>query len=124
MARVARCCCGSLQAEAVADPVAVVACHCTECQRRTGAAFGVGVYFRKGDVITVGPSTTYVRDGQGGRKFRSHFCPTCGTTVYWFADLRPDFIGVAIGAFTDPSFANAISVGANAALLGCFRSCA
>ena len=105
MTRVARCCCGSLQAEAVADPVFVVACHCIECQRRTGAPFGASAFFQKADVRTNGLSTTYVRDGQEGRKLRFHFCPTCGTTVYWFADLRPDFIGIAVGAFADPSFA-------------------
>jgi hypothetical protein len=33
-----------------------------------------------------------------------HFCPTCGTTVFWEADLRPDHIGVAVGAFHDPNF--------------------
>jgi hypothetical protein len=31
-------------------------------------------------------------------------CPTCGTTVFWEADLRPDSIGVAVGAFGDSSF--------------------
>jgi hypothetical protein len=105
MTRVAQCSCGSLQAEAVADPVLVAACHCTQCQRRTGAAFGVGVFFPKAAVTTAGPSTTYVRGGQDGRKVRFHFCPTCGTTLYWVADHRPDVVGIAIGAFADPSFA-------------------
>jgi len=46
----------------------------------------------------------YFRDGQEGRKVKMHFCPTCGTTVFWEADLRPDHIGVAVGAFHDPNF--------------------
>jgi hypothetical protein len=104
MTSVAHCSCGSLQAEAVADPIFVVACHCIECQRRTGAPFGVSAFFGKADVRTNGLSTIYVRDGQEG-KLRFHFCPTCGTTVYWFADLLPDCIGIAVGAFADPSFA-------------------
>jgi hypothetical protein len=105
MTRVARCCCGSLQAEVVTDPVLVVGCHCIKCQRRTGTPFGVAAFFRRADVSTDGPCITYVRDGQEGRKLRFHFCPTCGTTVYWFADRLPDGIGVAVGAFADPSFA-------------------
>ena len=104
MTKIARCCCGSLRAETAADPIIVSACHCRECQRRTGAPFGVSAYFRKDDVTTAGTSTVYVRDGQEGRKIRAHFCPTCGTTLYWFADLRPDFIGIALGTFADPSF--------------------
>ena len=46
-----------------------------------------------------------MRDGQEGRKLRLHFCPTCGTTLYWFADALPEWIGIAVGTFADPSFA-------------------
>jgi len=104
MNRIAHCCCGSLRAEALAEPVGVLACHCLECQRRSGAPFDVSAYFLKEHVNTEGPSKIYVRDGQEGRKLRLHFCPDCGTTVYWDLDVRPDLIGVALGAFADPSF--------------------
>jgi len=33
-----------------------------------------------------------------------HFCPTCGTNLFWELDRRPDSIGVAVGGFIDPSF--------------------
>jgi hypothetical protein len=102
--RKARCCCGSLCLEASGDPAAVVVCHCSECQRRTGSPFGVGAYFERGQVRIEGPSTVYVRDGQDGRKLRMHFCPTCGTNLFWELDLLPDRIGVAVGGFVDPSF--------------------
>lgn len=104
MTRTARCCCGALQVEAEGDPVAVVACHCRECQRRTGSVFGVGAYYDKEKIRASGPERVYVRGGQEGRKLRMHFCPTCGTTVYWDADLRPNMIGVAVGAFGDTEF--------------------
>jgi hypothetical protein len=104
MNRNARCCCGSLRVETSGEPAAVVACHCGECQRRTGSPFGVGAYFPRANVRTEGPSKVYVRDGQEGRKLRMHFCPTCGTNLYWEADRRPDDIGVAVGAFVDPNF--------------------
>jgi hypothetical protein len=35
-----------LRVEVSADPDAVVACHCGECQRRTGSVFGVGPHVR------------------------------------------------------------------------------
>jgi hypothetical protein len=104
MNRIATCCCGSLRAEALAEPAVVATCHCTECQRRTGAPFGVVAFFQKEQIRTEGPSKLYVRDGQQGRKVWFHFCPDCGTTVYWHADLAPDLIGAAAGAFADPSF--------------------
>jgi hypothetical protein len=109
MSAVAKCSCGSLSAEVAAEPVVVGVCHCTECQRRTGSVFGVGAYFKKENVRTLGPSTSYVRDGQEGRKVRTNFCPTCGSTVFWSLDFFPDFIGVAVGAFADPSFARPVA---------------
>jgi hypothetical protein len=104
MTGTAHCCCGALRVEVSADPDAVAACHCGECQRRTGSVFGVGAIFKRENVRAEGPSKMYVRDGQEGRKVKMHFCPTCGTTVFWEADMRPDHIGVAVGAFHDPNF--------------------
>lgn len=75
MSRIAQCCCGSLRAEALADPVAVLACHCLECQRRTGAPFGVGAYFRREQVRTAGPHKLYIREGQEGRKLQNPLLP-------------------------------------------------
>jgi len=104
MTRTAHCSCGALRVEVSADPDAVGTCHCGECQRRTGSVFGVVAFFKKEHFRAEGPSKLYVRDGQEGRKVRMHFCPTCGTTVFWEADLRPDHIGVAVGAFHDANF--------------------
>lgn len=104
MPRTAHCCCGSLRVETKGEPAIVAACHCLECQRRTGAPYGVGAYFEKTQVRAHGASKIYIRDGQEGRKLRFHFCPDCGTTVYWELDVRPDYIGVAVGTFADPSF--------------------
>jgi hypothetical protein len=67
---------------------------------------GVGVvaFFKLEHVRAEGHSKIYLRDGQEGRKLRMHFCPACGTTVFWEADFRPDHIDVAVGAFHDPNF--------------------
>ena len=104
MPRIAHCSCSSLRVETTGEPLSVVACHCTECQRRTGAPYGVSVYFDKAQVRAEGDNKVFIRDGQEGRKVRIHFCPSCGTSVYWEADRRPGAIGVALGAFADPSF--------------------
>jgi hypothetical protein len=102
--RTARCCCGGLKVVASAEPKFVLACHCVECQRRTGSVFGVSAYFRKADISLSGPSKMYIRDGQDGRKLRIHFCPDCGTSVYWELDILPGHYGVAVGTFADSGF--------------------
>ena len=104
MTRTAYCSCGAVRVEVSGEPDAVVACHCGECQRRTGSVFDVGAYFKKEHVRADGPYNTFVRDAPEGRKVRNHFCPACGTTVFWEADLRPDHVGVAVGAFGDSDF--------------------
>ena len=104
MSRIAHCCCGALRAETVGEAAIIAMCHCTECQRRTGSPFGVGAYFKKDQVQVTGTSTVYVRRSDAGRQLQMHFCPRCGTTVYWELELRPDQYGIPIGAFADPSF--------------------
>jgi hypothetical protein len=87
MTRIAHCCCGSLRAEVTGEPAFVGACHCTECQRRTGSPFGVGTLFPKKQVRAEGPSKAYVRGSDSGRKIETHFCPDCGSSVFWYAEL-------------------------------------
>ncbi|MGE3302965.1 MAG: GFA family protein [Hyphomonadaceae bacterium] len=103
MIRTARCVCGALSVRTEGEPEAVVACHCTECQRRTGSVFGVGAYFAHGQVAISGAASSFLREVEG-RPFRTFFCPTCGTSVYWETAKHPGGVGVAVGAFADPCF--------------------
>ncbi len=79
----------------------VSVCHCLACQRRTGSAFGVQARFAASDVAIEGASQAFVRAGDSGKSITFHFCPSCGSTVYWEV---AGFIAVAVGAFADPSF--------------------
>ena len=102
--REASCSCGNLRIACEGDPKYVLACHCLDCQRRTGSVFGVSAYFRQKQIAASGTDKIFIRDGQDGRKLQIHFCPQCGTSVYWTLDMRPGFVGVAAGAFADPDF--------------------
>jgi hypothetical protein len=104
MKRMARCCCGSLQAEAAGDPMYVIACHCSECRRRTGSVLGVGAYYKKELVQIHGHHKVFVRNAPEGRKVRNHFCPECGTALFWDVDRAPDLLGIAVGGFSDSNF--------------------
>lgn len=103
MIRIAHRCCGSLCASVTAEPALVAACHCTECQGRTGTPFGVSTYIPKQQVRTEGTSKVYLRGSDAGRKIALHFCPNCVSRVFWHAHFRPHLIAIAFGAFADPS---------------------
>jgi hypothetical protein len=93
-----------LSAEAEGEPDAVVVCHCLECQRRTGSVFGAAAFFATEAVRLSGVSEMYERSSDAGRKLTFHFCPRCGTTVWWKTERHPGKIAIAVGAFADPDF--------------------
>lgn len=99
----ARCSCGALRLALPDKPNAVIACHCIECQRRTGAPFGAGAFYPAETVAISGTARQYTRDAASGGKVHSHFCPDCGSSVYWTADNLPAMIGVALGTLDDTS---------------------
>jgi hypothetical protein len=105
MARIAECACGSLKVKVDAEPIIVAACSCTDCQKRTGSVFGVSAYFPKESVqIVSGISKIIVSTRDSGQKGERHFCPECGSSIFWDGEFFPDFRGVAVGCFADPSF--------------------
>ncbi|WP_216361268.1 GFA family protein [Caulobacter mirabilis] len=101
--RTATCSCGALRIACAGEPVRISVCHCLACQRRTGSAFGSAVFFQTADTVVSGESRTWTRVGESGGQAVHHFCPTCGSTVFWRPDFRPDRVGVALGAFADPT---------------------
>lgn len=97
----AACQCGALSVTSENDPDFVALCNCKACQRRTGAPFGVGAYFKSSDLTMTGAVSTWSRSVDG-RGLTNHFCPSCGTNLYWTLDLRPEHTGVAVGSFDTP----------------------
>lgn len=98
----ASCQCGTLTLVASEDPDLCIACNCNACQKRTGSAFATVAYIRKSAVTINGAHDRWARTADSGRDLESHFCPRCGTTLYWTLDFRPDHVGVLIGAFDSP----------------------
>ena len=95
----ASCQCGAVQVSAGADPFLVAACNCTACRKKTGSAFGSGVFFQKQDVRVSGDTWTWKRTSDAGNELTSHFCPSCGTTVFWFNAAAPERMSVSLGCF-------------------------
>jgi hypothetical protein len=100
----ASCCCGQLRVTCRGEPIRVSLCHCFECQKRTGSLFGVTARFTRENVTLEGRDSVYRRKGDSGNWIEFHFCPVCGTSLWWRLELQPDIVAIAVGAFTDPDF--------------------
>jgi hypothetical protein len=88
------------------DPFAVSICHCLACQRRTGSAFGMQAGFRADQVQISGRFDDYARvsDEADRKEHVFHFCPDCGSQVFYTEPSEPDLVVVSTGAFADPTF--------------------
>jgi hypothetical protein len=102
--RRASCSCGQLQLTIEGEPSRIAMCHCLECQRRTGAVISNQARFRLEQVSFAGKTTAWTRTAESGNVMTYHFCPMCGSTLFWENEGFPGHVTVAIGNFADPTF--------------------
>ncbi len=102
--RVATCACGQLSIRCLGEPTKVSLCHCLACQKRTGSTYGVAAFFWRKDVEPQGATQSYTRQSDSGHPITFHFCPDCGSTVFWKPHRKLDAMAVAVGSFADPTF--------------------
>lgn len=103
MVRKATCCCGDCFIEVEGEPAINAICHCRNCKKRTGSAFGWSTYFADTQVRhSAGTVQTYLIEGHNRQ--RRSFCARCGTTLFWTAAAMPGHTGIAGGAFADHPF--------------------
>lgn len=102
---IARCACGQTSISVNAAPVLHGVCHCNNCKQRTGSAFGISAYFDRSAVVHItGETLVYAfHHGAGQHDQERHFCPRCGTTLFWYVSTLPDKIGIAGGCFAPGS---------------------
>jgi hypothetical protein len=102
--RTATCTCGSVSVACEGEPAKVSLCHCLACQKRTGSTYGIGAFFPDAALTLCGETSSYTRPSDSGHAVTFHFCPNCGSTVWWQASRLPGMTAVAVGAFADPQF--------------------
>ena len=71
---------------------------CGRCVSRQPTEFARGF----ATICDVGGQPTTPPTAAAG--FRFHFCPHCGSNLYWEGDRDPAVCGVAVGAFDPASF--------------------
>ena len=86
--------------------MAVSICNCLACQRRTGSAFGMQAGYNAQQVEITGRFNDYSRISEEAdrKEHVFHFCPECGSQVFYTEPTEDDLVVVSAGAFADPSF--------------------
>ena len=96
------CQCGDVRYAITGEPRLTVACHCTDCQRQSGSAFGMTLVVNESDFRLVqGEVKTWSSVSDAGRAKLGAFCPRCGTRVYHKPEWRRNCISVKPGTFDD-----------------------
>ena len=77
------CQCGQIRYEVSGEPIVLYRCHCTECQRQSGSAFGMSMWIKEGEFkITSGSLEKTTRTADSGGKIEAYFCRSCGVRIY------------------------------------------
>jgi hypothetical protein len=77
------CLCGQVTYSCEADPLATAVCHCTECQRQSGAPFSIVVAVPRDTLRVEGDSlSSYTTVGtDSGMEVERRFCGNCGSPI-------------------------------------------
>ena len=80
---IGRCQCKGIVYKITSAPLAVYACHCTECQRQSGSAFSLSLLAEKSAVVVEdGKPAVWERQHESGRVIDCLICATCGTRLF------------------------------------------
>ena len=81
--RTGGCQCGAIRYRLEGDILRLNICHCLDCQKQSGSAFGMSLIVKE-DVfqLTSGTLKTFETTVSSGRTKTCAFCPECGVRIY------------------------------------------
>jgi hypothetical protein len=99
------CQCRALRYEIDAEPLALYACHCTECQKQSASAFALSMLVPRAAVrVTQGEPREWVRRADSGRTMSCMFCAQCGTRVFHLPHSNTQVTVIKPGTLDDTSW--------------------
>lgn len=118
LALIGGCNCGSVRYEIEGLPLAVAACHCTNCRKQSGAAFSVNVIVRASTMTVKGALAQFLdHDTESGAPVSREFCAGCGSPIRSVPTASPKLIAVKAGTLDAPGdFAPAMHIWTRSAL--------
>lgn len=80
----ASCQCGQVTYTLHKAPKAVLACHCTECQKLATSPFSITAVVEKEAIDFSGEMAEWTRMADSGNRNHARFCTGCGNRIYHF----------------------------------------
>lgn len=97
------CVCGEIRYECNARPLAMLNCHCRDCQQVSGGPYTPVVYLPPGSLrFTKGTPTYFDTPSDAGGTNHRSFCPKCGSRLT--GAESDNGIGVTASSLDDPSW--------------------
>ena len=94
-----QCHCGAVKYEMSSNTVHQALCHCSDCRRHAGAPMVAWGLVAKDDLKVEGETREY-KSSENGRR---HFCPQCGTGLFYTSEaIFPGQIDVQIATLDNP----------------------
>lgn len=99
------CLCGAVRYRLREEPLTLYACHCTDCQRRTGSACGLSMFVRKQGVgLEQGRTAGYRAALADGRVKAGQLCAACGSRLWGEPAAAPHILVLQPGTLDDTSW--------------------
>jgi hypothetical protein len=99
------CACGAIRYECSTAPVAMLNCHCRDCQRASGGgASSVVAVPAAAFVLRKGEPRYHVVRGDAGHTARRGFCPECGSPLVAGSSRMPEIVVLKVASLDDPSW--------------------
>lgn len=99
------CLCATVRYRIDAEPLTLYACHCTDCQRRTGSAFALSLMVRRDALgLEAGTTAPYAATLADGRTKQGRMCGACGTRLWGEPIGAPHVVVVQPGTLDDTSW--------------------
>jgi hypothetical protein len=96
------CLCGAVRYTTTAEPLMSAVCHCRDCQRFTGSAFGALIAVPKEALTFTGTMKTFISPGGSGKPVLRHFCPECGSSIAEETGSAPGAVVLNVGTLDNP----------------------
>ncbi|MEH6569894.1 MAG: GFA family protein [Halioglobus sp.] len=97
------CQCRGVTYQIEGDPLMVYACHCSDCQKRTGSAFSMGMIYPLLAISVSGKLSAWTRTSDAGDSNTRQSCQQCGNVIYGEGSATPDIIKLQAGTLDDTS---------------------